>query len=117
MWIQYKLNLWRVLEEIAQKAISQTLDELYFEAIKKSPVATWQFVSQHRNLWIRKEWSMIIGEIVNEWDYSEKVEMWWRKKPVNWHLKDWTIYYSKWADVYKNAIERVKPNFYKRLWL
>lgn len=116
MGTQYRVNLWPMLEKIAVKAITETLSELYIESIKKSPVRTWTFVSQHRNLWIRKEWNTYIWEIVNEWDYSEKVEMWWRSRPVNWHLKDWSIYYSKGADVYKNALNKVKNNFLKRLW-
>lgn len=116
MATNYSINLGKIIEEQAIQAVKWTIEELYVEIQKKSPVRTWKYLSQHRILWIRKEWNRIIWEITNEGEYPEKVEFWWRKTAVNWHMHDWSIFHNKWAQTYQRALAKVKSNFIKRLW-
>lgn len=96
--------------------VKETTDDLYFQAILNSPVDTGTFQKQHRNEWVRQEWSKIIGIVSNQWEYSERVETWFRRSPVNWNRKTkWDIYYSVGANVYEISLEKVKQKLLNKL--
>lgn len=98
-------------------AVVDTTNEVYFEILKNSPVDTGKFIQDNRNEWVRQEWDTIIWRVTNEWEYSEKVEWWWRKTPVNWHLRSGQIYYDIWAHPFEKSLKKVEQNFIKKLQL
>ena len=96
--------------------VKETNDDLYFQAVTNSPVDTWTYQRWHRNEWVRQEWSKIIWSVSNEVEYAERVESWFRQRPVNWNLKSlWQIYYSQGADVYAKSLEQVRQKLLNKL--
>ena len=119
MPIKFEINMDSIKKKVinnAMKPVEEITQLVYFDLILFSPIDTWKYVSQHRNKWVRKEWNRIIWEIENVWEYPERLEKWFKKTPVKWHLRNlWQIYYSKWANVYAKAIAKNKPIFIKKL--
>lgn len=105
--------------ERAEKITTQTTQDVFIDIRLFSPIDTWKYLSGHRNKGVMVEKNRIIWEIENIWAYPERVEKWFRKVPVNWHLQNlWQIYFSKGANVYQKALEKNKDNFIKKLqWL
>jgi hypothetical protein len=60
--------------QIAKPIITQTIDELYIEVQKISPVRTGQYLSQHRREPVRIEGDEIIGIVSNAGEYPIRVE-------------------------------------------
>jgi hypothetical protein len=83
--------------------------------VRKTPVDTWTYLKQNKKRPIRIENDKVIGEVVNEWEYSERVEYGFRSTAVNWHMNDGTIFRNIWANTYQRAILKVKDRFIKRL--
>lgn len=92
-------------------AVMQINNELFDRIRENSPVRTWRYLAQTINMWVTRDWDKLIGKIRNEWPYSEKVEHWWRSKPVNRHLRSWSIYFSIWAKPFLRSIEEIKSKF------
>jgi hypothetical protein len=51
-----------------------------------------------------------VGTIRNEVEYAERVEYGFRKRNVNWHMSDGTIYHDRGANTYARAIAKIKQN-------
>lgn len=117
---EFKFNIPLYVKAVTDSlvwTVVETNNELYMEILKNSPVDTWTFIQQNRNMWVKQEWNTIIWRIENEWEYSEKVEWGWRKTPVNWHLRDWSIYFDIWAMPFERSIAKIEKNFIKKLQL
>lgn len=115
---KYELNIDSLKNKLLKSVVPVVkwiVDELYLEIQINSPVDTWTYLSQHRNEWVTVENGMVVWRVSNEWDYSEKVEFGWRKTAVNWHLKNWTIYVSKWAETYEKSLLKIKKKFIDKL--
>ena len=115
-----ELNIWSLKNKLLKNIVNIVIDvtsDVFSDVKKFSPIDTGKYVKSHRFLGVRIEWNKVIWAIANNMEYSEKVEFGWRKKPVNWHLRNLSsVYNSVWADVYKKAIENNKINFKNRLW-
>lgn len=109
-------DLWKNIAKSTIWDVEETLKSVFIDIKLFSPIKTWKYASKHRYKWIKIEWNKVIWEIENNWEYSERVEEWFRKTAVNWNLKNlWQLYHSKWANVYAKAIEKNKNNYLKRL--
>jgi hypothetical protein len=73
--------------QIARPIVTQTVDDLYLEVQKISPVRTGQYLSQHKREPIRVEGDEVIGAVSNAGEYPIRVEQGFRKTPVNWSQK------------------------------
>lgn len=99
--------------------VHRTTDNLYLKIQEMSPIRTWEYASRHRNMWVRVEWDQCIGEVINDGNYSERVELWFwknwgiwnRTTEVNWRLRNWSTYRWKWANTYRRWLEKVRPIF------
>ena len=58
----------------AMPKLTTGLNELFMGIQILSPVSTCKYISQHRNIGVRHEGYQLIGEIVNEGAYPERVE-------------------------------------------
>jgi hypothetical protein len=104
-----------VLKDIS-RTVSKVTNMVYQDIIELSPIDTWEYLSNHKNMGIRIEKTRVIWTIENVWEYTERVEKGFRKTPVNWHLLNiWQIYYSRGANVYEKAIAKNKDFFIKSL--
>lgn len=119
MAMKFKLdfsNLKKKTLKQSVNAVAETTSDVYIDVQKYSPVDTWTYEKWHKNLWVTVKWNRVIGIVENLWDYVERVESWFRKNPVNWHLKNiWQIFNSKWANVYWKAIANNKDKFLTKL--
>lgn len=64
---------------------------------------------------MRQEGDTIIAEVENIWEYPEKVEDWWRKTEVNWHLNNWQVIQAKGAKVYVKSVRKVWDKLLSKL--
>jgi len=109
-------NLKQKVLESALMPVAETTNAVYWDVRLFSPIDTWDYVSGHRNKWVRMEKNRVIWEVENVGDHSERVESWFKKNAVNWHLKNlWQIYFSKWANVYWKAVAKNKDIFLRKL--
>ena len=119
MPIEFQINLEWLKKKLLNstiEAVTDTTNAVYSDVRAYSPIDTGQYLSWHRNKGVRVEWNKVIWEVENNWEYSERVEEWFRKSPVNWRLANlWQIYYSKGANVYAKAIAKNKDNFLNKL--
>ena len=119
MPINYKIdfsNLKKKVLDSTLMSVAETTNAVYWDVRLFSPIDTWDYVSGHRNKWVRMEKNRIIWEIENVGDHPERVEKGFRKNSVNWNLKNlWTRYFSQGANVYKKAIDKNKNNFINKL--
>ncbi len=108
--------LWKKILNNAVPLVEETTNKVFLDVKIFSPIKTWKYASQHRLKWVRIEKNRVIWEVENSWEYSERVEVWFRKNAVNWNLKNlWQLYYSKGANVYSKAIAKNKDYFLKKL--
>lgn len=118
MWIKQTIDIWRwknqILNDIT-KAVVEVSQELHLELQINSPVASGQYISQHRIKPVQEQPNAIVWGVENIGEYSEKVEEWWRSKSVNWNLKNGQIYHSKWANVYEKSVQNKKDLLFKKL--
>lgn len=116
-------KLTKFAKKVAINAVHSTVDVLYLEIQKLSPIRTGTYASGHRNMWVRIEGDKVIWEVKNTGKYPERVEFWFWKNwgiwnrytAVNWHLRNWSIYHDKGARTYQKALLKVKPFFNKTL--
>jgi hypothetical protein len=121
MPIQFKFTPEKLIHNTLQNIfvwMRKSTDELLIEINRLSPIDTWTFQKQNRKLPVRIEWNKVIWTIINEWNYSERVETWFRQNPVNWHLENWEIFNNIWANTFQRALRRKKANIlYNLKWL
>jgi len=102
------------------KSIEKDQDDLYFKIRRGSPVDTGLYVKGHRKKAVRIKGTTVTAVIENAWPYPLKVEDWWRKTPVNWHLLDGRIIRQKGAKVYERATDgmrgKVISNIRTSIW-
>ena len=121
MPVKFKLdntmaNIKKKMLKNAVWAVTETTNAVYIDAILFSPVKSWKYASWHNNKWVKVVWNKVIWEVENVGAYAERVEKWFKKNSVNWHLQNlWQIYTSKGANVYWKAIAKNKDIFLKKL--
>ena len=118
MWMKFNLNIKRISETLLQDLkpkIIKASRVLYSEIIQKSPIKTWEYKWGVKIKDIKIKWKKVTWGVENIWQYSEKVETWWRKTAVNWHLVNWTIKRSKWANTFRDSLENKKDIIIKIL--
>lgn len=54
--------------------VARATNELYLAIRMNSPVNTGVYISGHRNLGVRIEGNKVIGEVMNQGTYPERVE-------------------------------------------
>ena len=96
-----------------ERVVNDVTDKVYLDVILNSPIKTWLYQRSHRNLWIQRTNNQVIWTVENQMRYSEKVELWWRRTAVNWHLYNvWQIYNSVGAHVYRKSVQKNEPYFF-----
>lgn len=90
-------------------------NELINRIRDNSPVDTWRYLMQTRNGGITQDGKRLVSKIYNEWEYSERVEHWFRSSPVNWHLRSGNIYFAVGAKPFMRSLEQIKVEFINKL--
>jgi hypothetical protein len=83
--------------------VEKATNALYMAIRMNSPVRTGKFLGQNRNMGVRIEGNSMIGEVINEGAYPERVEFGFgrggriggRMTAVRWHLLNGQIYVDK----------------------
>lgn len=109
----YKLDLWKMLEPMINEYLKTNGERLLNLTQRFSPVKSGTFLHWNQLWEVEKvgKWYQI--KVFNDVDYAEKVELWWRKTAVNWHLHNWEVFRNKGATTYSRAILELKKQLYK----
>lgn len=117
MPIQFKFDTTKLVNNSLkwlEKWMRKSVDELFIEVNRLSPVDTWKYQKWHKKHPVSIQGNQIIGKISNEGEYPDKVEEGWRKTEVNWHTPAW-IYRDVGANTYRRALERKKSSIINNL--
>ena len=95
--------------EAVKPKVERATNELYMQIRMLSPVRTGVYISGHRNMGVRIEGNKVIGEVMNQGKYPERVEFGFgrngglgnRMTAVRWHLMNGQIFYNKGANTYQ----------------
>jgi len=79
------------------------INHMYNNLREFSPVDTGTYKKTHRIKFPVIWKNFLLFWIESVWDYVERIETWFRKTPVTWHMADGSTYNSIGAKPYERA--------------
>lgn len=126
MPITFKVDTGKVTKQLLTERVvtmKKLTDDLYAEINRISPVDTWTYKKSNRNEWVQVDGNKVIWKVSNNSEYAERVEfwfgpwwrIWWRQTAVTWHPTEAPNYRWRWARVYSQSIDKLRPTILNKL--
>ena len=109
-----------IINSKVMRSINNSLEELKENIIEKTPIDTWELISNNEIEKAHMEWDVIVWRISNKTKYAWNVETWFDDTKVfDYHKREWwtrKIYYQAgqetpghlWARMYTRAFDELK---------
>ena len=105
-WFSKEVN--NELTKASIKVVDILLESWLNYVNENSPVDTWNYKDNNKVIPAIVSWTAVKWIIYNDTSYADKVETWFKKGAVNWHINDRNkIFNSIWANVFEKMVTRV----------